>query len=987
VASLDPSGSRGNAVKNLKWILVSIALILVILLPGLPAWGTTFMTAPSPITSVTLVSSGDTWAYLEWNECTGADAYSVRYSDSAYPSSNTTGTQGYWGTETSCNITGLTPDQGYFFTIFPIAIEGAYSSYNSVTTAAKISKGTNGWEGISQIYYDLAQEDAYDTFLEEAADELKLHLDEALSTTFTIVNEMPEAPAIYLSVNATALSEYNDEGNHILTDFDGVHITGKTPIAVREGAYLFLEELGFRWLSRSDDWTIIPSNPSLVTIDEYNEPGYVWRRLMHPVTEDEANFTTWLKRNLSGGAKSWFVTHSYGDFMDGDDYAAYPDAFLPEGVDPEDGLDFQLKPDNADVIDIATAYALEYLSGNHSTYIDTIPRMVVPVSPNDGLNWGTYFDEDSYTEDDIQNLSAKVFGLCDNVSANISGTYPNAYVGAFCYSGYSGYPVSISNNVYIEVTTWYDYAYTDKIRIENAVSAGAKAGFYDYNDVNRGYVPPYWANTILDRIQSYNDYGAEVYTLEGGDSWGAYGIVYWLASKLAWNPDADLDTLKQDYYTKAFGDAASYMEDYYERWFDQMSPNDNTFALSFRSLDDALNATDVEAEKDRIRQIIAYMLWYKEYVDLASLNAEDSANLYLLTNKLHDWYTTYWTYTAPSTRNQFFATIGADTYVSGNWTFSYVSNEVTGVNGDALSKVEAGDYIKYLTSYRKVQSVANDNLIYLTQVVYSNTTASENATTVCYGENVEPYENDTPPTDEEIDGWLADAITEFSGEVGYDAPYINPLDIILASLEDGVTANITNTTVHRNNCILVQANEGDNITLSTRSWDGADADTISIYDSSDIETVIDTIETPASSVWTSQNWTAPATTTGLFIFEGMCGLDVLNKPASFCDLPGTNDIDYAMEYAYSGYIYVPEGTESLLVECIDTGNASYLYAPDDYVNPEVTIAADSYGGVNSPAVGLWKYTFGAGASASGFKIFGVPAMIWHRPYYLLVEDN
>lgn len=39
----------------------------------------------------------------------------------------------------------------------------------------------------------------------------------------------------------------NDEAFKLYFDSNGVYITGKTPIAVRHGAYTLLEKLGFRW--------------------------------------------------------------------------------------------------------------------------------------------------------------------------------------------------------------------------------------------------------------------------------------------------------------------------------------------------------------------------------------------------------------------------------------------------------------------------------------------------------------------------------------------------------------------------------------------------------------------------------------------------------------------------------------------------------------------------------------------------------------------
>lgn len=75
---------------------------------------------------------------LAWVKGTGSDQTAIRYSLGVYPSSNTTGTLGYLGTDSSTVITGLTPGTTYYFMAWG-AVSGTYSTSNitqMVTTLA-----------------------------------------------------------------------------------------------------------------------------------------------------------------------------------------------------------------------------------------------------------------------------------------------------------------------------------------------------------------------------------------------------------------------------------------------------------------------------------------------------------------------------------------------------------------------------------------------------------------------------------------------------------------------------------------------------------------------------------------------------------------------------------------------------------------------------------------------------------------------------------
>jgi len=110
----------------------------------------TFLTKPDPATSFVPTDNGTTWISLGWTNGTGMDYVTVRYAEGSAPSDNVSGDFGYWGSGTSCNVTGLSPGTTYHFVIFTYATEGGLwsTSDNSPTcqgdTAVAVPTVTNG---------------------------------------------------------------------------------------------------------------------------------------------------------------------------------------------------------------------------------------------------------------------------------------------------------------------------------------------------------------------------------------------------------------------------------------------------------------------------------------------------------------------------------------------------------------------------------------------------------------------------------------------------------------------------------------------------------------------------------------------------------------------------------------------------------------------------------------------------------------------------
>jgi hypothetical protein len=688
-----------------------------------------------------------------------------------------------------------------------------------VRTSVARASDWAGWDAIDTIYYNPSQEDPNNTFLATAATELETYLEQMSGRSWTIVNSDPAGPAIRLQVNQDApeFSGRGDEASRTIVDDNGIMIIGKTPIAVREGSYLFLDSLGVRWLMAYEPyWTVVPDSlPGLSARDEINEPAYIFRRLWGGEPTSRASLRVWRKRNLLGGAATYEVSHTYYNIMPQELYATYPDAYLPEGqTPPSDSYDnWQLKPDNPDVISRAIDYGLERASAETSYYSDTddnLPDKVVSISPNDGVGWGSYFSDNDWTHEKTIALTNLVEGLTNTVAEALAGAGSDKYAGVYNYSWYSDTPtIDFNSNVFVEVATAYAHTgVSASTRIAALHEHGALVGIREYYDpwswIGDGV--PDWAMRDLNNIKTWNDLGCTVYNAEGGDSWGSAGLVYYISARLQWNPELSIDGIIDDFCTSAFGPATGTMKKFYELWLQGTQLTKNSYAVAFRLLDQALD--EANGDEDIINRIdyeLYWMYYIWKYNSRTTLPESELENFYTFTTKLSKMFVVHYHYAEKYVRNALISRFPED------WP-----------------------------STTAVQSLLTDN---------------------------------TVPTPEEARGWLDEALDAFSNELGVTAFYINPAELDLVALGDTNHPVFSPINTRSGASVIFTALANETVQLSLKGFSPGSSTEFSVYD--DDGNFIDKIPTTGND-WTAINFTVPET--GMYKITGGGSITVLDHP-------------------------------------------------------------------------------------------------------------
>ena len=87
--------------------------------------------------------------------------------------------------------------------------------------------------------------------------------------------------------------------------------------------------------------------------------------------------------------------------------------------------------------------------------------------------------------------------------------------------------------------------------------------YYSIGGMSRANLPWPLIHTMRSDIPFYRDKGVEGFYTQAGSEWHRYGLNYYVAAKLAWNADLNVDALLDDYFEKFYGIAGIPAKDYF----------------------------------------------------------------------------------------------------------------------------------------------------------------------------------------------------------------------------------------------------------------------------------------------------------------------------------------------------------------------------------------------------------------------------------------
>jgi hypothetical protein len=513
-----------------------------------------------------------------------------------------------------------------------LAVFFSLVGYFIISSRAAVT-GFPDWSTVNTIYYNANEDDSHynNKFMEKAANDLKAQLEPVAKKTFTVTTTAPTVPAIHLRANS-GLAEFagkNNDAFKLTSDNNGIYITGKGPMAAGHGVYALLDKLGYRWMGVHPAWDVKPT--SLVALSQLNEvqaPTFVERIIGQPgyhyyTTEGSPyvpadglkRIDYWRTRNRLHSDTVYPAYHTWTTFAKPSDLAAID----PNSVCRKNGAPHQALPDHPLVIQRATEFGRTHMPDTYNG-----PRIVasVPISPEDGEH-EMWCDEWKNADGSVntQTITDKVFALTNQVAKTLKAEGRNRMASVLSYSSYGQIPsFPLDSNVFVEVT---DYVvgspWTTRERLKKFKDMGVFTGSYYYFHVDRFWKdriePPLKNDFNLYSVKESKDGKVDRYKTEASDTWGAQGRLYWLTSQLLWNANQDVDTLKDDYYAKAFGLAKEPMKRYYHR-LDNQPLTDRVWGLSYRDLDAAFKAAANDpAVTERLRHALYHTHLWREWGD------------------------------------------------------------------------------------------------------------------------------------------------------------------------------------------------------------------------------------------------------------------------------------------------------------------------------------------------------------------------------------
>ena len=169
--------------------------------------------------------------------------------------------------------------------------------------------------------------------------------------------------------------------------------------------------------------------------------------------------------------------------------------------------------------------------------------------------------------------SDRFFTYVNAVARALQKTHPGKFVGCLAYSVVEMPPQRIERlepNVAIYLTQdtsqHFDPAYRDKDRefIRSWIEKCAHVCKYDYYGL-AWMLPRYFPHLIADDVQFQHDAGVVGFYAEAYPHWPGFGPHVYLASKLWWNADLDVEKLLREFFERLFRKAAGQMRAFYDR--------------------------------------------------------------------------------------------------------------------------------------------------------------------------------------------------------------------------------------------------------------------------------------------------------------------------------------------------------------------------------------------------------------------------------------
>ncbi len=412
------------------------------------------------------------------------------------------------------------------------------------------------------------------------------------------------------------------ERYRLLSKGGNLYVIGETDLAVAHGVADLLHRVGYRYLIPPKAWEVIPSIPSLsIDVDVTEQPAFGSRLLFMGDSGDKeilraskwstalSNFGAWRRHMRAFSAFKIRTGHAWVQMArrNADAFDAHPEWLVkgsPDFRDPKVQHNVKFNLEHHDLIELLQKDSVEFLRANSDVH-------TVSVDPSDGGNWPE--------ASPIGTPSDQVVYLANAVSNAIRDEFPDRKVAFYAYHLHSPPPtLELDPGIIVNVATGFIRGgYTVDELMKGWREKGAELGIREYTnvffgswDLPGGSYVGFSPQKSYETVRRFYRNGARYWISETDNAWGAVGPGAYVAFHTLWDPvnGPDAKTLMDDFITKAFGNGAKAMQDYYAVVSPESHPivSEDLAARMYGALHAALQADLKPEERTRILHLVAY---------------------------------------------------------------------------------------------------------------------------------------------------------------------------------------------------------------------------------------------------------------------------------------------------------------------------------------------------------------------------------------------
>jgi hypothetical protein len=390
----------------------------------------------------------------------------------------------------------------------------------------------------------------------------------ATAGTFSILlGQAASTPLLLEAIKAIG----DDSASFVLqADGGGVRIVGLSPEGTANGVTELLEQLGVRWFMPGEIGTVIPHRKTVTVRAQrtVQVPSFAGRWMNAGMS-----YAEWGK-HLRMGGPFFPSAHGIPGLKDKKLVEAHPEYFaLVSGKRTPS----QVCVSNPAVIATAIAETKKFFRDNpHAAWIG--------MGPNDGsgfcecekcrmLDGG---DFDAFSSE--LSVTDRYIWFFNQVLDGIADEFPEKKIGFYAYHTYMRTPVKTKPHPHI-VPAFAPIGLCRIHGMNNPICP--ERSYYKTLMEDWGKLMPeiyergYWFNLadpgfpfslvhrLREEIPFAHDKGIKGWRTETIDHWGSETPSLYVAAKLMWNHNADVDALLNDFYEKFFGPAQKPMKEYF----------------------------------------------------------------------------------------------------------------------------------------------------------------------------------------------------------------------------------------------------------------------------------------------------------------------------------------------------------------------------------------------------------------------------------------